>query len=337
MLLNLVVYFLLVLINGFFAMAEVALLSADKNTLRRLRKHNKYAHLAFDLASTPNRFLATVQISITLVGIVAGTMGGIAFVEPLASQISRFTTFAGNAEFLSLLVITLFSTFVFLVFGELLPKRVAMLSPTSIVLKIAGLMHLLSKLFHPIIVLLSWTVNFFLSFIPSKHIEVPKIQDADIINLLYEGTKTGVFLQEEQKIIENTLEVGDKKVRDLLTPTSEIVWFNLQDDPKDIAENLLKVFFEELPVADGSLTLKNLVGVVQTKDLLKYVFNLGDYSKLHDIFSDPLIVYEDDPVLQIIANFNQIDNRMILVKNRSEELVGLITVDDVLDEIGGLL
>lgn len=318
-------------------MAEVALLSADKNTLRHLRKHHKYANYAFELASTPNRFLATVQISITLVGIIAGMLGGVSFATPLAEQISKISAFSGNADFLALVIITLLSTFIFLVFGELLPKRTAMLSPTSIVLKIAGLMNLLARAFHPIIVLLSWTVNFFLAMIPTKKIEIPKIQDADIINLLYEGTKTGVFLQEEQEIIKNTLEVGDKKVRDLLTPASEITWFNLQDNPKDIAENLLNVFYEELPVADGELTLDNLIGVVQTKDLLKYVFNLNDYAKLHDIFIDPVIVYEDAPVLQIIANFNQIENRMILVKNNSEELVGLITVDDVLEEIGGLL
>lgn len=334
---ELLTYLILIFLNGLFAMSEVALLAADKYELKRLSKSHKGAKYAYDLSQQPNRFLATVQISITMIGIIAGIYGGLEIATPLINLLEKYDALALYAEPISFALVTILSTYLFLVFGELVPKRIALASPTKISQQVSSLMYFLAKIFHPITYILSASVNFILTFLKIAHKNIEKIEDQDIIDILYEGTSTGVFLKQEKTIIENTLQVGDMKVKELTTPIPDISWFNSEESPEDMTKQLLTVFFEELPVAKGSLELENVLGVVKTKDLLKYAFKLNEYADMHQLYYPARIVSEDTPVLNIIPMFNKMEVHIIFVKDANNNLTGIITIWDVLDALGGIV
>ncbi|MHB1339913.1 MAG: hemolysin family protein, partial [Bellilinea sp.] len=225
--LEIAVIFLLLLLNGVFAMSELAVISARKVRLQQKSEDgNKSAKAALALAESPNRFLSTVQIGITLVGIMAGALGGAALAGPLAdllARVPRLEPYAGGIAFAIVVLVTAYFT---LVIGELIPKRLALNNPEKIAMKVARPMQFLSRITSPVVSLLSASTDLGLRLLGITPGNEPPVTEEEIRVLMEQGTLVGVFEAAEQDMIESVFRLSDRYIDAIMTPRTEIEWLD---------------------------------------------------------------------------------------------------------------
>ncbi|MGB9898874.1 hemolysin family protein, partial [Thermanaerothrix sp.] len=233
--LEILIILLLILINGFFAMSEMALVSARKVRLQQQAEEGeKGAKTALALTESPNQFLSTIQIGITLIGILAGALGGATLSGDLARWLAQWPALAPYSQALALAIVVLLTTYFSLVLGELVPKRLALYYPEKIATAVARPMVALSRLTAPLVKLLSASTEVGLRLLGVRPAPEPEFTEEDIRGLIEQGTQEGIFESSEQRMVEGVFRLGDRTVDAIMTPRTEIEWLDLDESPQEI-------------------------------------------------------------------------------------------------------
>lgn len=332
---DIVIILILIVINGVFALAEIAIVSSRKSRLQaRAQKGDTKAKDALELANNPNRLLSTVQIGITLIGILAGAFGGATIAERLAIHFKQVPLFADNSEGISLFVVVLVITILSLIIGELVPKRLALHNPEFFARLLAPAMKIFSVIARPIVAFLSALTDFILRLFRLKPVDEPIVTDDEIKMLFREGARVGVFEEEEKDIVERTLRVGDKKVASIMVPRNEIIWLNSNASESTIRKKIQEAQVSHFPVAKGSLD--TVIGIARTEELLT---NFLEFSKsnLDTSIRKALFVPESTPVLKVLEQFKKENTHIALVVDEYGSIQGLVSLSEILEEIIGTL
>lgn len=320
----------LVLLNGLFSMSEIALVSARKARLESLaEKGDKKAKLALDMSNHPETFLSAVQIGITLISIITGVYSGEKFSKDLQPVVERVPLFEPYAEAISTTLIVIVVTFVSIIFGELIPKRIGLLRSEKIAKAVAGPMRFFSRLFHPIVWLLNKTSNLFFRIFNIRRLKEDAVTEEEIKTLIGEGAEAGTIDETEQEIIERVFHLGDRNITSLMTHRSDIVWFSLDDNEDKIKEKIYKEPHSAYPICDGDID--NLKGVVSIKDL--YVS--PDNTLFKDLMKPALFVPENNSAYQVLEKFKQTKLHSAFIVDEYGTVLGLITLNDILEAIVG--
>ncbi len=242
---RILIIFLLILMSGFFSMSEAAIFAARRSRLQqRANEGNLRAQRALDLSATPNRFLPTVTIGITLVGILSGAIGGAPLADALATQLDKIPALIPYSHSLSLTLVVILLTFVTMLLGELVPKRLALYNAEKIASAIAGFMSFVAAVLHPVVWLLGKSTDAMLHLLRIKHTDAPPVTEEELLVQLNEGTQAGVFEESEQEMVEGVFSLSDQRVNGLMTPRNEIVWLDVNDSAgRDPPESQGKSFF----------------------------------------------------------------------------------------------
>ena len=329
---SIVIIVVLIVVNGIFSMSELAVVSSRKGKLQKMYNDGKkHAKTAIDLMENPNQFLSTIQIGITLIGILTGAFGGATLSDPLNAIISPYIPYS---EIVSTIVVVIITTYLSLVVGELVPKRVALNNPENIAVKVAKWMKLLSKASGPFVVILSKSTNGLLRLMGISHEENNAITEEEIELMIEEGRVEGTIEKEEEDIIKRVFKLDDQKVDMIMTPRNEIVWIDLEDTPEENQNKIIESKRSIFPVASGELD--DFIGVVQAKDILSVLFKEEDL-EIEDIIKDPLVVPESLEALELVKQFKENKEyvHMSLVVDEFGSLTGLITLNDLLEGIVG--
>ncbi len=334
LILQLTVVLLLILLNGFFAMAEIALISARTARLKALAETgNSGAVAALELKSDPSRLLATVQIGITVIAVLSGTFGQATLGERLQMVLEHYPGLIGRyAHPVSMAVVVIGISYFSLIIGELVPKRVAISHAESIAAAFSRTMRALSRIGAPIEWFLSASTNLMLRLLPLRSEGTPPVTDEEISFMLREGTAAGHIPQAETEIVEMALRLGDRRANTVMTPRTRIEWLDL-DDPED--ENRRKIRdspYSRFPVVQGGS--QQVVGIVEAKDLLARCL-AGQPLDFRATTRPPLYMPNTVSVLRVLDMFKSSGEPMALIVDEYGDLEGLVTPSDILEALVG--
>ncbi|MBE9146300.1 hemolysin family protein [Planktothrix mougeotii] len=324
---------LLILANGVFAMSEMAIVSSRKVRLQQLANQgNKKAKVALELANSPNRFLSTVQVGITLIGILAGAFGGAAISARLETQLKQIPILAPYSNAISFTVVVITITYLSLIIGELVPKRLALNSPELIATTVSIPMRWLSRISSPIVHLLSASTELIVRFLGSHTSTEPEVTEEEIKILIEQGTKSGIVEEAEQNIVGRVFELGDRQVRTLMTPRPEIFWIDIDDSLEENRQSISETSYTRILVCQEDLD--HVVGFIKVTDLLTQLLS-GQPLDLTANLRRPLFVPETTSVLKILELFKQDETHFALVVDEYGVIQGLVTLNDILMELVG--
>lgn len=331
---ELFIVLLLIGVNGIFSMLEMALVSARKTRLEPLMANgNKNAEYVLKLASEPTEFLSTVQIGITLVGIGTGVYSGAALAAPLAAVFKHIPGIEQYAGVVAYGVVVATVTYLSIILGELIPKRIAIGDPEKIVMRCVPVIKLFIKVFKPMTVLLSCSTQMLLKFIGNgKSVQEPPVTEDEIRLLLRQGTDSGVFNTDEQKIIENTFALDDLKVSEIMTPRTKISWLDINDRAEVHLDQMAKKMYSCFVVADDGLD--HVLGVVYTKRFLLHSMHSKEYA-LANAIKQPLYVPESMKTQILLNLFKKERIKVALVVDEFGSLAGMVTLRDVVEHLVG--
>lgn len=324
---------LLLLVNGVFAMSELAIVSSRKARLQQMcATGNARACAALELALAPDRFLSTIQIGITLVGILAGALGGATIAEQLGEQISRVPALAPYGEAIGVAIVVVAITYLSLIIGELVPKRFALTHPERIAMRVAQPMKVLSKIVSPVVTLLSVSTSAVLTLLRIKHPTEPPVTEDEIKVLIEQGTTAGVFEEAEQEMVERVFKLADRRVSSLMTPRLDIVWLDVDESREAIQQKVAENHYSRFPVCRDSMD--QILGVAKAKDMLAFCLGSEELN-LNSVLKSPLFVPESRSALQVLEVFKRSGTHMALIVNEYGSIEGLVTTNDILEAIVG--
>jgi putative hemolysin len=323
----------LILVNGLLAMSEAALVASRKTRLHQMANEgDKASQTVLKLISDPNVFLSTVQIGITLIGILSGAVGGATISERLMVEFARIPAIEPYSETLALGSVVLVITILSLWLGELVPKRLALHSPEQIARVVVGPMLFISKVFSPAVKVLSKATDLVLRLMGIRHSADLPITEEEIQVLIDQGTQAGVFEEAEQDMVEGVFSLSDQRVYSLMTPRTEIVWLDIHDTAEQILEKISQSEYSRFPVSQDSL--ETIVGIVKSRDLLTQSLS-GKPIKLKDLTKPAYFIPETMFASRALEIFKEKGTEVLLVIDEFGGLQGLLTINDVLEEIVG--
>ncbi|MBV9791927.1 MAG: HlyC/CorC family transporter [Chloroflexi bacterium] len=329
--LDFVLIVVLMLANGFFAASEIAVVSARRGRLQqRAEEGNKGAQTALNLANEPNRFLATVQVGITLIGTFAAAFGGDALAEPLGAALEP--SVGRYAHSVALVLVVLLITYLSLILGELVPKRLALQHAETMASRVAPIMRQISRLSAPVVWFLTTSTEVVLRLLGQHRQEAEQVTEEDVLSLVREGTEGGSLEASERDLIERVFDFTDSNARSIMTPRTEIfaVPFDLPFD--QIVARVIESEYSRIPVYQGSID--RIQGVLYTKDLLRATQS-GPSPRLEDLLRPPVFVLEHQRISAVLQQIKQTRTHLALVLDEYGQIEGLITLEDVLEEIMG--
>ena len=319
----------LILLNGFFSMAEIALVSARKTKLElQANKGDLRAKAALALANHPDNFLSTVQIGITLIGIFTGIYSGDKIIEDVKVWFNQFPYLLRYSHFLATFIVLILVTFLSLILGELLPKRIGMAAPESIAKFTAGPMRIISLITFPFVWLLTKTTKLLVNLFNITS-DDNQMTEEEIKAIISEGTETGAIEVSEQEIIERVFHLGDRNITSLMTHRSDIVWFDINDNENTIKEKIIKEPHTVYPICEGNID--HIKGIVSIKDL----YITPDNIQFKDIMKPALFVPENNTPYQLLEKFKVTKIHTCYIVDEYGSLLGLITLNDILEAIVG--
>ena len=323
-----ILIFILILINGVFAMSEMALVSAKKLKLQQLEEQGSSgAKKALALLAHPNRLLAAVQVGITLVGVLTGAFGGKALSQPLSKVIDKISFLAPYSYAISFTIVIVLITYFSLVLGELVPKRIALSNPEKIAVSVSGLMFFVSKIASPFVSLLSVSMNVILAILGIKPKE-EAVTEEEVAMLLAQATEEGVFEEAEQDIVENVFLLADRHVDSIMTARPEMIWFDKNTELEKLKEIIKEQPHSDYVIADGDLD--KVIGILNLKDLI-----LIDKIDLAQLTKDVHYVPETLPILKLLEHFKISREHIAVVVDEYGSVIGLVTAGDVLEALVG--
>ena len=323
----------LLLLNGFLAMAETALLSVRKARLQnQSNKGDARATTVLKLTENPNQFLSVIQIGITSIDLMIGALTGATLGLWIDGQLNRLPALEPYSELIGLVVGILPVTYVSLVLGELVPKRLAMRDPERISSMVSGPMMFFSRIFSPFVRLLSFSTETVLRLMGVKPSEEPPVTEEEIQLLIDQGTQAGVFEEAEQDMVEGVFSLGDQRVYSLMTPRADIVWLDIDDTPNELLQKIADSPYSRFPVCQDSLDM--VLGIVKARDLL--VPSLaGEPINLKDKLRPALYIPETSFASRALEIFKEQNRELMLVIDEFGSLEGLLTLNDIIEEIVG--
>lgn len=328
-----VLILLLIIANGVFAMSEIAIVSSRKARLERMADEGSSgARTALGLVKDPTPFLSSVQVGITLIGIVTGAYGGATLSKPLAEYLHAWSVLSPYADTISMTLVVAIITYLSLIVGELVPKRIALNNPESLAVIIAIPMRLFSKATSPVVTILSTSTKLALQLLRIKQSDEPPVTEEEIKILIAEGTAYGTFEHAEKELVERVFHFGDLRVSTLMTPRTQIDWLDLNRDDSYNMSVLNESTHSWLPVAKGSLD--ELVGIVKAREVFSKHCSTGQLG-LNANTQEPLIVPEGMQSFRLLDLFRQSGRHVAVVMDEFGGMAGLVTVHDILEQLVG--
>ncbi|MDQ0476390.1 hemolysin family protein [Chryseobacterium sp. MDT2-18] len=330
---ELLIIILLVLLNGVFAMSEMSLVSSRKFKLENAgRKGSEGAKKALELSENPTRFLSTVQIGITLIGVLLGVYSGANLSSDFKSFLDQFAVIQPYSKTLATMAIVIFITYLSILLGELLPKRIAMTFPERIITLLAKPMDILSKIASPFVLLLTLSNNLLLKMLGIKNTSESNITEEEIKSIVKESALEGQIDQIEHNIVERVFELGDRKINTLLTHKTAITFFNVNESLENVLTKIKKEKHDAYPVTEGN-NLDNIIGIVLMKDL----FPIEDplHFDLRKHVRQPIFLNENYYAYKVLEIFKKEKNHYGIVIDEYGNTVGIVTMHDVLDALVG--
>ena len=333
-LLEIAILFLLFLLNGLFAMAELAVISSRRERLQLLADSgNAGARAAIELSREPSNLLSTVQVGITLIGILAGAFGGATLTAELARLLAPLPTIGVYSELIALIVVVAAITFGSVVLGELVPKQLALRNPERIAATVARPMYVLARLARPVVRLLNLTTAGILRLLGVRaEREIAVVSEEEIQMLIEQGAATGVFETAERDMVAGIFRFGDRQLRSLMTPRMEIVWLDVHADEAALRERVLQSGHSRFPLCDGALD--RVIGVVLARDLLGETWS-GRPVDLRALARQPLFLPETMPALRALERFRETGIQGALLVDEFGGIDGLVTIIDMMAAIVG--
>ncbi|MFV7235014.1 hemolysin family protein [Flavobacterium sp. ZB4R12] len=329
---EILIIFFLILLNGVFSMSEIALISARKNRLETAaKKGNKSAKIALDLANSPNKFLSTVQIGITLIGILTGIYSGDKITKDVEAFIIGLEMIKPYAHSVAVGLVVVVLTFFSLVLGELLPKRIGLNHPESIAKAVALPMKIVSIVTAPFIWLLTHSTDFLLDVLQIKPTADGKVTEEEIKAIIKEGTEGGEVQEIEQNIVERVFHIGDRKINSLMTHRKSVVFLPLHSDKEQVKEFMLKELHSIYPVFDKNYD--DIVGVVNLKNIFAHFEN--ENFNLADIMTEAPFMMEQTTAYIALENFKKTGIHYAFVSDEYGVFQGVITLNDILEALVG--
>jgi putative hemolysin len=326
----------LLIINGVFAMSEMAIVSSRKAYLQeRLDKGESGAKHALELLNEPNRFLSTVQVGITLVGIIAGAFGGSAIAGDIADAVRVYVPVLNPyADEIGFGLIVTLITYLSLVIGELVPKRIALNNPESMAIMLAPPMSWLARVASPLVWLLSKSTELLSRLLGVQGEGNQFITDFEVIALMREGIDSGEFNPQEHEMVKGALKLDDIRVREIITPRTEMIWLDVSDKREILIEKIKNGNYSMYPVGDGNID--SVLGVVFSQAVLLQILS-NDEPNLRVLMSEVLIVPETAIAADVLQEFKKTVVTMALVVSEHGGIEGMVTQNDILKQIVGEL
>jgi putative hemolysin len=320
----------LIVLNALFVMSEIALVSARKSKLETMgNKGDEKAKAALDLAENPEKFLSTAQIGITLISILTGMYSGDKFSKDLKPYVEQIDFLKPYAETISTVLIVVLVTFLSIILGELIPKRIGMLRAEKIARTVAKPMNILSTITYPVVWLLNTITNIFFKIFNIKVSSDSAITEEEIKAMITEGSEHGTIEEEEKEIIERVFHLGDRSITSLMTHRTDIEWLNVNETVDDVKNRLGDIVFSSYPVCDG--TVDEIKGIINVKDLVK----ANSTTLLKDMAKPAMFVPENNTAYQLLEKFKATKIHSCFIVNEYGTLEGLITLNDILEAIVG--
>jgi putative hemolysin len=324
-----------ILLNGVLAMSEMAVAASRKARLQqRVNDGDKRANKVLNLMQDPNLFLSTVQIGITLVGVFTGAIGGATIAEPLSHVLTQIPILTDIADSVALAIVVICITFLSILFGELVPKRIALHNPEQFASALASPMIVVSKLFAPIVWLLGKLTDVILNILGIKPGSEPPVTEEEIQLLIDQGTQAGVFEEAEHDMVEGVFSLGDQRVYSLMTPRTDIIWLDIDDTLEQIRTKIAENDISRFPVRQDTLDV--ILGIVKARDLLVPSLG-GEEINLKDRLRPAFYVPETMLASQALETFKEKGTDMLLVIDEFGGVQGLLTINDILEEIVGAM
>jgi putative hemolysin len=328
-----VILLVLILVNGLFAMSEIAIVSSRKARLQqRIDAGSSGAKLALRLADDPGKLLSTVQVGITTIGILSGAFGENAIAERLITVFNAYPALVPYSQAMATVIMVVVITFFSVVLGELVPKRLALLNPESIATLIARPMDLLSRLAHPLVALFSLASTGLLRLLGAKAPDGPPVTEEEIKVMLQQGADAGVFEASEQTMVGNVFRLDDLRVTAIMTPRLDITYLDLDDTEEENLATLALGRFQTLPVCRGGMD--HLLGLLDAKDYLGRMLK-GQEPRLEDLVHPALFVPETITPNQLLATLRRQRSYVALVVDEYGSVEGMVTLTDLLEAIIG--
>ncbi len=324
--------FLLILLNGFFSMTEISVIASKQNVLRQLSESgNHKAKKALNMSENPNLLLSTVQIGITLIGLLAGALGGATLSVNLAGVLPNAWDYDLRYSIAFILVI-ISTTYFTIVIGELVPKRLGMHHPEKIAMAVAPIMGIISRVLRPLVHLLQSSTTFFAKLFRIQDQRVISVSEEEIRSIVEEGVRSGSIEQIEKILMHQILDLGDLKAADIMTPKSQLIWLDIEDSQEHNLELLLKERHSQYPVVQGGF--ETFLGIISERDFFKSII-LDKEQTLEQLVYKPVYAAETMDSLSILDIFRSSGCREIMVVDEYGDIAGLITRKDVLEHIVG--
>lgn len=330
---QIIIIFLLIILNGIFSMSEIAILYARKARLQQLSNEgNGSARVALGLAKSPGDFLSTIQIGITLVGVLAGAYGGATIARHLAPWIAGITVLAPYSEPIAIAVVVLAITYLTIIVGELAPKRIALNYSERISLLIATPMRFLSILALPLVRLLSLSTEAVLWALKIKPTPEPPVTEEEIRVLIDQGTEAGVFEEAESDMVDSVFRLGERRVSAMMVPRTDVTALFTDDSPEEVWQKIATSGHSSFPVCEGSLD--HVVGILYAKDLLSRYMS-GKPTDIKSSMKEPLFIPESMPALKALELFKKSGKHIALIIDEYGGMQGLITIHDIMESVVG--
>ena len=324
---------ILLVLNGILAMAETALLSSRKARLQNeSNKGDEGAAAALRLTENPNQFLSVIQIGITSIDLLIGALTGATLGVWIDQELEQYVVLQPYSEIIGILVGVVPVTYLSLVLGELVPKRLALRNPEGVSSTVAPPMLFFSKLFNPIVRFLSFSTESVLRLMGVKASSDPPVTEEEIQLLIDQGTQAGVFEEAEQDMVEGVFSLGEQRVYSLMTPRTEIVWLDIEDTIDEIRKKIEEHEVSRFPVRQDTLDV--ILGIVKSRDLL--LACMSDQGiKLKELLKPAFYIPETMSAAKALEIFKEKGTEMLLVIDEFGGLQGLLTVNDIIEEIVG--
>jgi putative hemolysin len=325
---------LLILLNGVFALSEMAIVSSRRPRLRAMAdRGNRGAKIALRLLDDPSKLLSTVQIGITAIGVIAGAYGATSLADNMTPVVKALLPglerYAAGIAFGAVIALT---TVLSLVLGELVPKRVALSAPETLAALMAPAMALMESLTSPLVWLLRAVTEGLVRVLNLHRTRQEDVTEEELQSLIVEGEKAGVIEEEEREMIQGVMRLGDRSVKAIMTPRTEMVWLDPTLTQEEILKEIQESGHSRFPVATGGAD--EIVGVVQAKELLGHLARTGKID-LQAVMHSPTFVPETMPVLKLLDSMRGNQVRMVLVSDEYGAVLGMVTAADLLESIAG--
>ena len=331
---------ILIILNGLFSMTELAIINARKGLLEeKSEAGNRGARMAIELAEDPNEMFSTIQIGITLISIVTGLYSGATFSDSMATYIKEHILWlADYADTVSPIFIVSLTTYLSLVIGELVPKRLAYNSPESIAIMMAIPMKYFATITKPFVALLSMSTTVLLKVLGVKHKEEAPVTESEINKMLVQGVELGAYEEEEPVLVENIFRLADLDASDIMTPRTQLTWIDINASDEDILETIMECNEHRIPVGDDSLD--ELKGLVSSVDVLAQQMK-ESHRPMKDILAycmrKPVLVPESLSLMKVLSTFREEGTHEAIVLDEYGGMSGMITFHDIMEEIVGLM